>query len=143
MLKLSLIFITRLFQALTNSVQSLTQFQSEPKNLLPFQCLNPAWSLNVDMQLFIVSPIFLFGLWKIGYAFFSICLAVIGASCFSVFQAVVKLSLNMFNVSFAYFEHIYFKTHARCGPWFVGLMMGYVLYRRHNLPSNVRKVRLP
>lgn len=37
-----------------------------------------------------------------------------------------------------YLRHLYLPTHARCGPWFVGMMLGFVMYRTRNKPLQLR-----
>lgn len=33
---------------------------------------------------------------------------------------------------------IYYPTHARCGPWFVGMMLGFIMYQWRNNPPKLR-----
>lgn len=78
------------------------------------------WYIAVEFRLCLIAPALLFGLWRWGYKFF--LLLVFGVAASTGYQ----LYLPLVGVS------PIFSARSRCGPWLVGLMLGYVLYREKN-----------
>lgn len=104
-----------------------------------FQCLSATWYQHVDVHMFVASPIFLYGFWKFGYKFLPVVFAVLGVSNYVVYRTARAYEFDLISLPVIYFEKIYVKTHARLSTWMFGLVLGYVLYRRQNIPERIGK----
>lgn len=106
------------------------------------QCMAWSWYLANDMQFFIISPLFLISLWrwpKVGYSLIGIFLL---ASCLANFFITYHFELmaGVFNLSQAamtsltkymdYFNKIYIKPYTRIGPYLIGILTGYILFKK-------------
>ncbi|XP_064599084.1 nose resistant to fluoxetine protein 6-like [Liolophura sinensis] len=96
-------------------------------------CMGWSWYLANDMQFFIITPIILIPL----YYSAVIGMVIIGALLIATFIATGILSHNYGagagliaagNVN-NYFLYIYIKPWCRIGPYLIGLLVGYALYR--------------
>ncbi|KAL3271387.1 hypothetical protein HHI36_021871 [Cryptolaemus montrouzieri] len=102
-------------------------------------CMSQTWYLSVDMQLFLLSPFIMIPLKKWPkYVMLLMCgLMVMGIAIPFYIGYSNKLSgllLNSEQPSFTY--QYYFKTHARFGPYVIGMFTGYLIY-------NMKKVKKP
>lgn len=95
-------------------------------------CLDHAWYLSADFQLFILSPFLIYPAWKYGCKYVW-CLPVLAVMS-SIYVLVICLAhdLRVYMISQekgeAFSELIYNATHARMGPWLVGIVLGYILH---------------
>ncbi|KAJ8951677.1 hypothetical protein NQ318_012218 [Aromia moschata] len=102
-------------------------------------CLSHTWYLSVDMQLYLISPLILLPLWKqpkMGVAFLGLC---VSASIVVPFYVAYEKQLmgmpgifpleGTLNRYTEYLLDYYYRTHARATPWFIGVLLGYILYR--------------
>ncbi|XP_063927526.1 nose resistant to fluoxetine protein 6-like [Zophobas morio] len=98
-------------------------------------CVGQTWYLNIDMQLYIVSPVVLFGLWK--YPKF--CLPILGL-CSLVFMGVSfyeawdndlpAILSNLYTTHATDYQNEYYLlTHTRATPWVVGVVLGFFLFK--------------
>ncbi|XP_034117935.1 nose resistant to fluoxetine protein 6-like [Drosophila albomicans] len=95
-------------------------------------CLAHSWYLGVDMQLYLLSPIFLFALYKWGKK------AAIGIVVLMILLLVWMFTLMMVKEYSVYFRNgfgpadsnrwLYFSTHLHATPWLVGAVFGYFLH---------------
>lgn len=95
-------------------------------------CLGHTWYLGVDMQLYIISPILLFALYKWGKK------AAIGIVALIVLLSVWLFTLMMVKEYSMFFRNginsqdsqrlLYFSTHLHATPWLIGAVFGYVLH---------------
>ncbi|KAH8352937.1 hypothetical protein KR084_007429, partial [Drosophila pseudotakahashii] len=107
-------------------------------------CLGHSWYLAVDMQLYIISPLFLIALYKWGKKAVGgiVLLILLLTGC--VFSIVMLRDLQVFDRNgnlggdSPKMRLIYYTTHARATPWLIGLLFGYFLHHQ-----NGRKYRLP
>ncbi|GLV35421.1 uncharacterized protein CBL_01429 [Carabus blaptoides fortunei] len=96
-------------------------------------CLGHTWYLAIDFQLFILSPIILIPLWRWPkYTLYASVALVFGCivSGFVVtyhFDLTANIIAN--GVDTNYTTKYYFATHTRYGPWLIGLMMGYYIFK--------------
>ncbi|KAH8386779.1 hypothetical protein KR093_002452 [Drosophila rubida] len=107
-------------------------------------CLGHSWYLAVDMQLFLLSPLLLWPLWRWRRraAVAIMLLVVLLFAC--VFCIIMINELQVFNRNGNLGEDspqmrlIYYTTHARATPWLIGLLFGYFLHnekgRRRGMP---------
>ncbi|KAJ3657612.1 hypothetical protein Zmor_009399 [Zophobas morio] len=109
-------------------------------------CVGQTWYLNVDMQLYLVSPLVLFLLWK--YRIWGLLVLGVGAlaSMGCAFYEVWEHSLP--GIAFGsysqrggdYQKYYYFLTHTRATTWIVGVILGYLIHRiQHGLAFRVPK----
>ncbi|PNF44034.1 hypothetical protein B7P43_G16237 [Cryptotermes secundus] len=90
-------------------------------------CMGETWYLSVDMQLYIISPILLLPLLKkpkIGIILLELVIAA------SILSSFLEFYLDNQDVSVFYVAPNYAYAHTRAAPWFIGIALGYCLYRR-------------
>ncbi|XP_043867396.1 nose resistant to fluoxetine protein 6 isoform X2 [Drosophila mojavensis] len=92
-------------------------------------CLPHSWYLSVDMQMYILSPLLLFALYKWGKK------AAIGAVVVIVLLTVYLFTTMMVNKHSVFIKNndgsqrlLYFYTHTHATPWLVGAVFGYFLH---------------
>ncbi|XP_001605149.3 nose resistant to fluoxetine protein 6 [Nasonia vitripennis] len=121
------------------SVLTYTQNFVDPSN----RCLQHLWFMAVDMQLFLISPLILYSLYKvpkIGLTFLT-CLffgsiasnaAIVGVNRYAAtyldHTANIQRVLKMF-------DEIYQMPYTRAGPWLIGIALGYRITRGLDKPS--------
>ncbi|KAJ3644142.1 hypothetical protein Zmor_026814 [Zophobas morio] len=104
-------------------------------------CVPQAWYLSVDMQLYVLSPIILIPLWrwpKIGLGALGL-LAVAGCVVPFAIGYSENLGTMMTGDTTKYMNDYYIQTYTRFGPYVIGMILGYVLYK---IKKSERKVRL-
>ncbi|XP_008549691.1 O-acyltransferase like protein-like isoform X1 [Microplitis demolitor] len=111
-------------------------------------CLGHTWYLAVDMQLFWLSPLIIYPLYKkpkIGL--FILYSAIIA----SIITPAVIAGINKFTVALAptsdlsktqdMMLYFYIVTYTRAGPWLLGILLGYYLSSNRNfLPRSIIKL---
>lgn len=95
------------------------------------QCIGPTWYLSVDMQLFILSPLIIYPLWRWRYKFIWTIPVLILLSMACTFAT---MWINHFQASFLRNSRgrqmkTYFPTHTRFGSWAIGVLLGYLLHQ--------------
>lgn len=101
------------------------------------QCVLHTYFFSIDMQLFWAAPILLFPLYFIGpffliFVFICFGLAIACAttvSYFYGFQAFIINNVVPFEKLTQYLRMIFFATHVRMGPWLIGVICGYIIYK--------------
>ncbi|KAH8304724.1 hypothetical protein KR044_007256, partial [Drosophila immigrans] len=133
------------YAAAGRMVSRLNSFLAGYSLLTFLQCLGHSWYLAVDMQLFLLSPLLLWPLWRWRKraAGGILLLLVLLFAC--VFCIIMFNDLHVFNRKgnlgndSPQMRLIYYTTHARATPWLIGLLFGYFLHneqgRRRRLPS--------
>lgn len=81
------------------------------------------WYVITEMKLYLISPLILFPLWKWGYKLFPTMLGLITS-------AVLFYKYRLDNDDAFDFEH---GPIARYPPWLIGIMLGYVIFRKRSL----------
>uniref|UniRef100_A0A6P7FB36 Nose resistant to fluoxetine protein 6-like n=1 Tax=Diabrotica virgifera virgifera TaxID=50390 RepID=A0A6P7FB36_DIAVI len=106
------------------------------------KCVDQAWYLAVDSQLFFLSPIIIIGLLRNP---FKTCLTCIGVCILSgIYTFCITLNYHLgssffeFNLHFQ--QHIYMSTIVRLPAWFIGIIFGYIIfeYRNTKIPKAAR-----
>ena len=112
------------------------------------ECLNWSWYLANDMQFFIISPLIIipmYFLFPLGAAIAGIFLFVsflVTAVLTGVFDlqpnslAVLAYNYTAPNVTADSQDLLYIKPYHRIQPYLVGLVLGYLLYKRVRIPFN-------
>lgn len=107
-------------------------------------CLGHSWYLSVDMQLFLLSPLLIYPLWKWGNKVLVLAGLLILTSVVYIFAmfmiydfpaSIVITDLTRDNLT-------YLPTHTRMGSWLIGLITGYVLYRTKDQFVRLSKVQI-
>ncbi|XP_068152868.1 nose resistant to fluoxetine protein 6-like [Drosophila tropicalis] len=98
-------------------------------------CLPHTWYLAVDMQLYLLSPLFLIALFKWGRkAAGGICVLMLMLSaCLFATMMIGKYSLQFnlnMNIMLAAeaMKKLYLATHTHAAPWLIGFLFGYFLH---------------
>lgn len=63
-------------------------------------------------------------------------------NCHKYISVLLNFHFNFrpFNVSLDSAIDTYFPTHIRCGPWLIGVMLGYIFYQTRNQRIVINKV---
>ncbi|XP_039483883.1 nose resistant to fluoxetine protein 6 [Drosophila santomea] len=99
-------------------------------NYTDAKCLGQSWYLSMDMQLYIISPIFLISLYKWGKkaaaGIFILILSL--AACLFATMMVNGYSMMVTNATPGATEAAYYATHTHATPWLIGFLFGYFLH---------------
>lgn len=88
------------------------------------------WYISLDFQLFCLSPILIYPLWKFGWKFLCVLPALALTSSVYIFYVCVSNNLQL-GLSFdfeSFVKKVYYPIETRCGPWLVGMILGYIFY---------------
>ncbi|XP_030750747.1 O-acyltransferase like protein-like isoform X2 [Sitophilus oryzae] len=97
-------------------------------------CIGQTWYLNIDWQLYLCSPIFLLLLsWKpkLGQAalFVALVTFIIVPFYITWVNELPALITNLHGDLVNFQNKYYLITHTRASPWFVGALMGYLVFQ--------------
>lgn len=95
------------------------------------QCISHSWYLAVDMQLYILSPIFLIALYRWGKRAVAAILVLMLVLTSYLFATMVinNYSMQIRGDAVRRGEpFIYFPIHVRASTWLVGVLFGYFLH---------------
>ncbi|XP_065079673.1 nose resistant to fluoxetine protein 6-like [Ochlerotatus camptorhynchus] len=110
-------------------------------------CLGHSWYLSVDMQLFVLSPLLIYPLWKWGRRVLYIIAVLILLS-----MGCVVGSFLVNNLRLAFVDSgrqaidksrmvlVYYPTHTRVGAWLVGVILGYILHQTKHHRIQLSKI---
>jgi peptidoglycan/LPS O-acetylase OafA/YrhL len=107
------------------------------------QCLNHSWYLGADFQLFLISPFLIYPAVKYGWKYLW-SIPLLGFMS-SIYVLIFYLVNNLYARGRLPGEHqliekwIYFPTHARFGPWMLGITLGYILHQTRNKKIQISK----
>ncbi|XP_035778080.1 nose resistant to fluoxetine protein 6-like isoform X1 [Anopheles albimanus] len=106
-------------------VQNYTHYTS--------MCFVHTWYLAVDMQLYLLSPLLIYPLWRYGKRFIPaiVLLALLSISCvFATFMVnEYRLNRSAPRGDGLMPRKTYHPTHARMSVWLFGVLFGYLLHR--------------
>jgi peptidoglycan/LPS O-acetylase OafA/YrhL len=106
-----------------------TQIYVNPSEL----CLDQSWYLAVDFHLFLISPLLLYPVWKYGKKCLWILPTLTLLSSIYIFiisyQKEISPMVTRLGGLQDLFRFIYYPTHTRVGPWFIGMTLGYILHK--------------
>ncbi|BFF91966.1 nose resistant to fluoxetine protein 6-like [Drosophila madeirensis] len=94
-------------------------------------CLSHSWYLAVDMQLYIISPLFLIALykWEKKAAAGIAVLVLLVSSCLFATMMINNYSMLAKNGTVRDAgKKVYFATHTHAAPWLIGFLFGYFLH---------------
>lgn len=103
----------------------------------PNMCLSHTWYSAVDMQLYIVSPIIFYSLYKgkkyglpVISLFFAATIGI--TACLTAvynYPAIPYIShIVPTDLMNEYYANVYIKPYCRMGPYLVGILLGYMMY---------------
>lgn len=98
-------------------------------------CFGHSWYVMVDMQLYFLSPIILYPLWRFRKQTKLMIAAIFFIASSSVIFVFVAFMMNDFRSNFlselrqAKENMTYVVTHARIDSWMVGILLGYTMHR--------------
>ncbi|XP_043067645.1 nose resistant to fluoxetine protein 6-like [Drosophila bipectinata] len=100
------------------------------QNYFVNKCVGHTWYLAVDMQLFVISPIFLIALYKWGKkaAAGIVILVILLSACLFATIMLNNYSMLMKKISSNALQKMYYDTHTHAAPWLIGFLFGYFLY---------------
>ncbi|CAG9801151.1 unnamed protein product [Chironomus riparius] len=107
-------------------------------------CIQPSWYLSADFHLVLISPLVMYPAYKYGWKFMWIfpCYIIgIVAWIFTASMIHEYKPARLLMPSDAGLQSaidFYFPTHIRCGPWLMGVMLGYTFFK-----LNGRKIIVP
>ncbi|XP_058454323.1 nose resistant to fluoxetine protein 6-like [Malaya genurostris] len=104
-------------------------------------CLGHTWYLSVDMQLYVLSPLIIYPLWRWGRKILIAIVILILLSMGCVFATYRVNDLRLAYVAAGQKANrmalTYYPTHIRMAAWLVGVILGYVLHQ-----TKARRVRI-
>nr|CAD7572635.1 unnamed protein product [Timema californicum] len=114
------------------------------------QCMFQSWYIAADTQLFLISMFLVYTIWRwptVGKILLFVVIALSLAIPF-VITLISRLDplLMMFRAeledisSNAFFKNSYIKTHMRGTPYFLGVLLGYLVYRLQQSNKKVPKI---
>ncbi|GFO17071.1 nose resistant to fluoxetine protein 6-like [Plakobranchus ocellatus] len=124
-------------------IQNLVKFE-------PAYCLGWAWYLAVDMQFYVLSPLLIIPLYyrpKLGYIITFIFFLVTTITPFALTEARyyspgrMKVQGHSTPLGDENYD-IYTAPYCRMGPYLVGILCGYALYRLNGRPVKINRVLL-
>ncbi|XP_065079918.1 nose resistant to fluoxetine protein 6-like [Ochlerotatus camptorhynchus] len=107
-------------------------------------CLGHSWYLSVDMQLFLLSPLLIYPLWKWGSKVLVLVGLLILTSVVYIFAMfmIYDFPASILITDLTRDNLTYLPTHTRMGSWMVGLITGFVLYRTKDRVVRLSKVQI-
>ncbi|XP_078603333.1 O-acyltransferase like protein-like [Branchiostoma floridae x Branchiostoma japonicum] len=100
------------------------------------QCTGSSWYLGVDMQMYVTAPVLILALYKkpdIGI--------IISSSLLLLSCACGLWPLNTIAVAMGCVTH-YFWTPTRIGPYVMGILLAYLLFRTNSRVPNTRATKV-
>lgn len=98
-------------------------------------CFGHSWYLMADMQLYFLSPIILYPLWRLRKHAAAVVTLIFVIASSSVVYVFVVFLINDLRVSFLSELStvreilVYTKTYTRLDSWMMGILVGYIIYR--------------
>jgi len=109
-------------------------------NFIPvLSCLGHTWYMAIDMQFFIISPIFIVLLYKRrSLGILLITAVMIGSMIIvGVITVINKHNANLFaDPDFvSNIKYLYCKPYFRINAYLIGIILGYILHKKYNITS--------
>lgn len=92
------------------------------------------------MHMFIISPVLLFALWKLGYLFMPVLVGILSVVNHSVYELARDNQFDLHPLHVDYFQKLYVKTHTRFSTWILGIMLAYIIFRHNESKLRLSKV---
>ena len=115
------------------------------------ECMRWTWYLSNDMQFFVISPLLLLLLYHSALlGFIAVGILMMGSfiasgaisSYYEFDNSYPGLQYfsgirNVFNPTVMWADELYIKPYSRIQPYLVGILLGYILYRKVKVPFSV------
>ncbi|CAG7725079.1 unnamed protein product [Allacma fusca] len=106
-------------------------------------CYGEAWYLANDMQFYLLSPLVIYPLWKwkrIGFGILALLsiMSMIVPAVITYANELPPSPILFVDIKTLY-NDVYIKPYTRCGPYIVGILLGYILHIRSKNPSKFQK----
>ncbi|XP_062124806.1 nose resistant to fluoxetine protein 6-like isoform X1 [Drosophila sulfurigaster albostrigata] len=112
----------------------------------PNMCVNHTWYLAADMQLYILSPIFLIALYKWGKkaagGIFVLMLLLSGCLFATMMTGKYPVNLDKGNINGESQRKLYLATHVHAAPWLIGFLLGYFLHLNRNKSFQLNRISI-
>ncbi|CRK90553.1 CLUMA_CG004257, isoform A, partial [Clunio marinus] len=98
-------------------------------------CFGHSWYLMVDMQLYFLSPIILYPLWRFQKRTILMTSLIFLIASSSIIYVFAIMMMNSLRISFLSETHaimdtsVHIVTHARIDSWMMGILFGYFIYK--------------
>ncbi|XP_065918372.1 nose resistant to fluoxetine protein 6-like isoform X1 [Dysidea avara] len=103
-------------------------------------CVGPSWHVSADMQLFVISPIFILALYHGGFAgVIVLALGIVGSTAtigvvagrngFMGAMYANPVIPKMFEQA----QYLHSQIFYRINPYLVGILLGYILYKKYSI----------
>uniref|UniRef100_A0A336MU13 CSON007328 protein n=1 Tax=Culicoides sonorensis TaxID=179676 RepID=A0A336MU13_CULSO len=106
-------------------------------------CVGQAWYLSVDFQLYLVSPLILYPLWKYGRKFLwiiiGLILVILTYILIICIYKEIYISLFLRDTADLY-KYLYGQTHVKALPWLMGIILGYILFETKDKSVKILKI---
>lgn len=96
----------------------------------------------MDFQLYLISPLILFPLYKWGYKVFPFAAAATLAASLYVTIRSIQEKFNFFYRTLFWWFKLYYATHCRFGSWLIGILFGYFLFETRNKRIELSKAKI-
>lgn len=104
------------------------------------QCIEPTWYISIDMQFYLIAPFIIFPLRRFGFRFIPVVCLIVLASLGFIFGYSIAQRFHFNDTPVNYMKYVYYASHARITQWLVGIILGFLLYKKESKMSNIHKV---
>lgn len=107
------------------------------------QCMGWTWYLANDMQFYVISPIFLFFMYIIPVAGGVLTSLLLAMGIGIAFWKEYEVNGNFFTMKSdggAFWNEVYTVPWCRVGCWAVGMLLGFLIYKRDRKPLRDKRV---
>ncbi|XP_077529581.1 nose resistant to fluoxetine protein 6-like [Haemaphysalis longicornis] len=104
------------------------------------QCLPHTWYSAADFQIYLVSPLILYPLYKkprLGVLIIAV-LSIVSITASATYASLMTMRFT--DKDFDYFRDVYNKTYFRMSPYLLGMLMGFFLNQRQKTLCPPRKL---
>ncbi|CAO1408310.1 unnamed protein product [Diamesa hyperborea] len=107
-------------------------------------CFGHSWYLSAEIQLYFLSPVILYPIWKWRKRVITIITVLLIFSLCSVTIVFVLFIVYGFRASFMTNHQLrdqmtYYQTHARADSWFIGIILGFIIHQIKDRPLQMSK----
>lgn len=98
-------------------------------------CIYHSWSLNVDMQLYFLSPLVLYPIWRMRKQTTIVVPAILtlaSSSVFFIFYCYMKYQFRVSHIApnnYLKDVIVYSTTYGRVDSWMIGILVAYIMHR--------------
>ena len=109
-------------------------------------CMGYLWYIPNDFQFYVISPIFIWLLFKYPNAGKALLAGMLAASmsilAFLTANVYISRKKDIVFVLLDMWEDVYIKPYCRGSPWIVGIVLGYIMFRHKKVKMTYVQVTL-